>query len=154
MGSVYSSGYASYETYLEALASKLYRTVEQRETIEVKSAKLIALYCLSAMENNSTNMSEALDALETLYEATLTPPSLIISGLESEAASAKDLAVTAGVNTITFAIELSSVDYALFVNPVDSDGNFNSYKYYDKTTTGFTIEVAADGFLDYRAILV
>jgi uncharacterized membrane protein len=154
MATVHSTAYASYEEYLDALSSKIYRTVAQKAIIETKSAKLIALYCLGAMENSSANMTTALDALEELYETTLTAPTLIISGLESEAASAKAVAVTAGENTITFPISLSSADYALFITSYDANGDFLSYKFYDKTTAGFTIEVADDGFIDYRALLV
>jgi hypothetical protein len=42
----------------------------------------------------------------------------------------------------------------LFISSYDVDGNFVGYKRYNKTTGGFDIEVADNGFIDYRAIVV
>lgn len=154
MATLYSTAFAQYEDYRDKLAGSKYRVAEIAESTTVKGAALIALYCLSAMENNSANMTEVLSEMETLYDETLTAPSLIISGLETEAAGAEDVAVTAGVNAITFPISLSSADYALLLTCIATDGNFNSYKIANKTTSGFTLTVATNGTIDYRAIIV
>lgn len=154
MATLYATAWAQYGDYKTKLSSKKYRTAELAETITVKGASLVAMYCLSAMENNSANMTATLAELETLYAEDITAPSLIISGLETEAAGAYGKAVTAGVNVITFPITLSTTAYSLFVTSLTSDGNFNSYKITAKLTTGFTITVAEDGTIDYRAIIV
>lgn len=154
MATVYDTALAAYTNYKTKLSSKKYREAELAETTVVKEAKLVALYCLSAMENNSANMTSILTELESVSGVSLTAPSLIISGLETEAAGAQASAVTAGVNTITFPISLSTAAYSLFVTSLTSDGNFNSYKITDKKTTGFTITVAQNGTIDYRAIIV
>lgn len=144
---------AQYNDYVDKLTNKKYRLSEVAQNITVRGAKLIALYNLAAAENNSTNMSAILVLLEALYDADITAPSLIISGLEAEATAGIAVAVTAGVNTITYPITLSSTSYGLFITSYTADGNFNSYKRSGKLTTGFTITVSQDGFIDYRAIL-
>lgn len=154
MTTLYSAAWAQYGDYKTKLGTKKYRVSELAETITVKGASLVAMYCLSAMENNSANMTATLAELETLYAEDITAPSLIISGLETEAAGAYAVAVTAGVNTLTFPISLSTTAYSLFVTSLTSDGNFNSYKITGKLTTGFTITVAENGTIDYRAIIV
>ena len=154
MATMYNTVLAQYTDYETKLANKKYRESELSENTLVKETALLALYSLSAMENSSSHMTAILTELEDVSNATLTPPSLIISGLETEAAGAEDVAVTAGVNTITFPIALSTVDYALLLTSITADGNFNSYKRGAKTTAGFTLTVAEDGYIDYRAIIV
>ena len=151
---MYNTVLAQYTDYETKLANKKYRESELSENTLVKETALLALYSLSAMENSSSHMTAILTELEDVSNATLTPPSLIISGLETEAAGAEDVAVTAGVNTITFPIALSTVDYALLLTSITADGNFNSYKRGAKTVGGFTLTVAEDGYIDYRAIIV
>jgi hypothetical protein len=143
-----------YDDYVSKLGTKRNRTSELSETALVKEVALTTLYCLSAIENSSTNMTTVLGLLETLSGETITPPSLVITGLEVEAAGAEDVDVTAGSNTITFPLTLSSANYSLLITCTTTDGNFNAFKRSNKTTSGFTIEVAEDGYLDYRAIIV
>jgi hypothetical protein len=142
-----------YNDYVNKLTRKIYRISEVAQNITVRGALLTSLYTLAAMENSSHNMADVLALLETLYNEDITPPSLIISGLEAEATANYNVAVTAGVNAITFPISLSSTSYSLFITSYTADGNFNTYKRSNKTTGGFTITVAQDGFIDYRAIL-
>jgi hypothetical protein len=154
MATFYDAIFDQYGDYAYKLANKRYKFSELAETITVKGAALLTLYLLSALENNSTHMSEILAEMEILYNNTLTAPAIVLSGLETEAVGARDVAVTAGSQSITFPISLSSTDYALFITSRATDGTFNNYKMTNKLTTGFTIEVADNGYIDYRAIIV
>lgn len=146
---------AQYNVFKDALENKLYREVDLQLNIMARGASMVALYNNAALSNDSANMTLCLTELEEIYQADINPPSLILSGIEAEAARAQHVAVTGGVpNVITFPISLSSTGYSLFVEAYDSNGDWLSRKWYSKTVTGFTIEVADNGFIDYSAILV
>ena len=149
---LYTVAKTQYEDYLDKLTDGNYRLSEIAENISVKGALLIALYALSYLEGEDARMAELLLLIEDVYDDDITTPTMS-SGLASEAAQEDSKAVTAGANTITFTLALSSADYALLLTCYDSDGNNMSYKRYDKTATGFKIYVAADGFVDYRATI-
>lgn len=153
--SLQNVAFNQYTTYKNALANKTYREVEIQQNYTVRGALMTALYNNAALAGNSTNMATCLAELEEIYAEDIIPPSLVITGSESEVASATAVAVTAGiVNTISFPLSLSTNAYQLFISCYDVDGNFVSYKRYNKTTGGFDIEVADNGFIDYRAIVV
>lgn len=154
MATMFSAVNTQYLDYLAKLAAKKYRTSELSGNILLKEVALMALYCLSALENNSANMSAVLSALETLGGVTIVPPSLVISGLETESAGEQAKVVTAGVNNIVFPLSLSSAAYSLFITSLTTDGYFNSYKITNKGTGGFTIDVSEAGTIDYRATIV
>jgi len=144
-----------YNVFKDALENKRYRDVDYALNTMARGASMVALYNNAALSNDSANMSACLAELEIIYETTIDPPPLILSGLEAEAARAQHVAVTGGIaNVITFPLSLSSASYSLFVEAYDSNGDSMSRKWYSKTVTGFTIEVADDGFIDYNAILV
>ena len=153
---LFDVAWEQYTDYRDKLKNKNYRQAEVAENKTVKGAILISLYFAEAFQNHSTNMTTLLNEMETVgvYNADITPPSLVISGLEAEAAAGEDVAVTAGANTITFPISLTSADYALLLTCITSTGHFNSYKIGAKTTAGFTLTVAETGTIDYRAVLV
>ena len=153
---LFDVAWEQYTDYRDKLKNKNYRQAEVAENKTVKGAILISLYFAEAFQNHSTNMTTLLNEMETVgvYNEDITPPALVISGLEAEAAGSESVAVTAGSNAITFPISLTTNDYALLVTVTTATGDFNSYKIGAKTTAGFTITVAQNGFLDYRAILV
>ena len=156
MAALFDVAWEQYTDYRDKLINKRYKDSEAAENISVKGAILISLYFAEAFQNHSSNMTTLLEEMESarVYNTDITAPSLVISGLESEAAGAESVTVAAGSNSITFPISLSTTEYALLVTCLTSDGSFNSYKISNKTTSGFTIECATSGTLDYRAIIV
>jgi hypothetical protein len=150
---IYTVTKTQYKDYLDKLTDSQYRLSEVAQNVTVRGSLLVSLYTLCAMENNTARMAEVLLLLEDVYNEDITAPTLI-SGLESEAAQAYTKAVTAGTNTITFNLVLSSANYALFIDCYDANGSNMSYKRTNKLTTGFTIYVPENGFIDYRAIIV
>jgi hypothetical protein len=149
---LYTVAKTQYDDYLDKLTNGHYRLSEIAENITVKGAALIALYALSELEGNDARKAAILLLLEDAYDEDITAPT-ISSGIASEAAQEDSKAVTAGANTITFPLALSSADYVLLLTCYDSSGNNMSYRVYDKTATGFKIYVAANGFVDYRATI-
>ena len=149
---LYTVAKTQYDDYLDKITNGHYRLSEIAENITIKGAALIALYALSAYEGNNARMASILTLLEDVYDETITAPTMS-SGFASEAAQGYNVAVTAGDNTITFDLALSTANYALLIACYDSDGNNMSYKRHTETTTGFKIYVAANGFVDYRATI-
>lgn len=80
-------------------------------------------------------------------EALKIPASWLVDGTHTRC---KEVAVTAGANTITFSSAVPSTSYAVIVSRlINASGELVGCNYSNKTVNGFTLDAMDDGTYTY-----